>query len=281
MRLNQAGPTLALLALLATGVEGQDDDERTKQREFEREVDKVLAEFRKTYSKRDVDRIDGIKQLAAKKHEKIVKELARFVSADADIVREAAIDALADLNHPIAAEALGAGFKANAANKKLIEGLLKAMEKQRWDTLNQGAAWLIEDFVKDATTPKSELVWMLMQTIKKVRSVVFIDPLIKLLKKAEEMANQNPAEGNVKFKEEVLGLLKNLTGQAYTTQKEWETWYRQAAAQLQQNCIHEYWCEKSWEHWEKLPSEKKKCPHHQDEKKKSTAKEIVCMLKPK
>lgn len=281
MRLNLCVSSLALAGLLAPGAWGQDDDERKQQREFEREIDKAIAEFRKTYSQRDVDRVDGIKKLAGKKHEKVVKELARFVTSDADMVREEAINALADLNHPIAAEALAAGFKANAGNKKLIEALLKAMEKQRWDTLNQGAAWLVDDFVKEATTPKSELIYMFMQSIKKVRSIAFVEPMIKLLKKTEEMANQNPAEGNVKFKEENIAVLKNLTGQSLTTHKEWESWYKQNAPQLQQNAILEHWCEKSWEHWEKLASEKRKCPHHQDEKKKSTAKEIVCMLKPK
>lgn len=282
MYLMQSGTVLLLTLFVSLPAPTQDDaDERKKEREFEREIDKALAEFRKTYAGKDFERADAMKKLAGMKHEKVVQEIAKFVATDSDIVREVAIGILADLNHPKSAEALAAGFKVNLANKKIVETLLKAMEKMKWDVLILGSAALIDDFVKDATTEKSTMIWTLMQSMKKVRALVAIEPMIRLLKKTEDMAKQNPAEGNVKFKDENIAVLKGLSGQNFATHKDWETWSKQALAQLQQNAIIVHWCEKSWEHWEKLSTEKRKCPHHQDEKKKSTAKELPCMIKPK
>jgi len=279
MYLMQSGAVLLLGVIVA--VTQDEDDERKKQREFEREIDKALAEFRKTYSGKDFERADAMKKLSGMKHEKVVQEVAKFATTDTDIVREVAIGVLAELNHPKSAEALAAAFKVNLTNKKILEALLKAMEKMQWDVLILGSTALVDDFVKDATTEKSTMIWTLMQTMKKVRAIVALEPMIKLLKKTEEMAKANPAEGNVKFKEENILVLKGLSGQNFTTHKDWESWYKQASAQLQQNAIIVHWCEKSWAHWEKLATEKRKCPHHQDEKKKSTAKELPCMYKPK
>jgi HEAT repeat protein len=264
--------------LLPAALAAQDPDAKKRQREFEREVDKAISEFRKTYTKKDVDRIDGMKTLVALKHEKVIQELSRFLSSDTDLVRIAAIEALSELNHPKSADALAAGTGPNKKNKLVLAAILKAVEKLRWDTLTSATHFVIED---PFNSDYQDVAFEHVQRLKKVRSLASVDAFITMLKKAEEALRTGSVvgEGVQQMKDEALAALKILTSQSFTKHKEWEDWWKQAKTQAAADCIVEHWCERTWEHWEKLQSEKRKCPHHQDEKKLGIWKELACMYK--
>lgn len=276
----------AAILLPAAALAQSSREQRRKQRELKRRIQQALREFRKTYTKSDVERAKAMEKLAEFNSEEVLKELAKFTTADTSLVRQKAISILVKKNHPIAVDALAKAWEANLAEDKIIELLIKSIPDMPWDAYLQGSFILFKrDVMLEKNHNRTALTGLLLQMLQKVRSIVAVEPLVGLLKVYDKVMEDNEAAGGdntgwEKGRKEILELLRGLTGQSFESTKEWEKWLPRNLQVLEMKCIHVMWCEHSWKFWEKLPNDKRRCPHHQDQRR-PRGREILARKKPR
>ena len=234
----------ALICLLALAGDTQDD------KTFEPSLKKFHDDYYKVGAKDD-EKINAVNYLAQYRHEKVVRALSPLLSEAPPCVRMIAARALSNFHDVDLAgrellNALNAGANSGKKQSCVRIEILRALGALHFRGAGGTAAKLVQDrevWIAKAAIDASarirvaDAVAPLVKALSRIEgkdgdSEVTVDPLDNLIEgygkndlfKQDARVTKRPTEREL-LRAPILAALQSITKQAFTSGKEWETWW--------------------------------------------------------
>lgn len=252
---------IAILLLAAASAWAQEA------REDEAACKKALEEFHKGYRSADEGaRAGAAGQLARHVCDKSIRALTEVLITDSERVRLAAAQALGSIDDSCSVDALAQGVGPNADVPAVLESIAKALEKLDWEVASTVLNPLLTKLGDKENVAALDVI---VPVLGKLGSPGSVEPLIHLLKRAENEAKGVGRRGRLKGNAQISKLagpcrkaLEEITGGREGGAAAWEDWWKANRERILASAKVVYRCRQTGKRWEGRPGEGQKCPHH-------------------
>jgi HEAT repeat protein len=174
-------------------------------------------------------------------HEKVIKAVGEALGSEADPVRIAAAQALAEVDHPASVEALVRGLAANERRVEVATAITTALGQLGWES---GAAPL-HDLVRRVGNEDARAILPgALEALGRIGAASSVEVLFELLRKLQAGKRAAwPNEGELN--RSALNALAAITGgPALKKIDDWEDWWKANREALAAGAVRTYWLRK-------------------------------------
>lgn len=198
-------------------------------------------------------KITALQEAAKTEHEKVIKVIGEMIVTEADAVRIAGANALAQVDHPASADVLVAAIGPNIRREEVASAIFKALGELGW----QSAAPKINELLpKVADADIRNVLPQACKALGDLGSTTSVEPLIDLLEKLENGGRRNPWPNDGPMRRNAEEALREITGMEFRKVADWAPWWRANQDTLRSKMMRIYWIRKTQDRVDVAPGEK-------------------------
>jgi HEAT repeat protein len=206
--------------------------------------DDVLRDFKAALAHADAaGRTLAVQKALETPHDRVIRAVGELLLSDVEDVRIGVAAALAEVDHPVAADVLLHGLSGNEKRPEVVAAIAAALAELGW----QSVCPALEGLLKRAGAAEvRDILPDVVDTLGRLGSPTSVDPLQDLVRLFEG-PRRSPWKGEGELRRKAEAALQAITGYAFRSSGDFDAWWKANRASLLAGSRRTWWMKKTGE----------------------------------